>query len=274
MQIEAEMLEARLAIDCLHYYYLFVCETKEDVSTLPETLCRLPLESLKMVIFLLMNDAFINLIPDEEELAASQINDHRDIIFYPEVGPPRCVEMIFVMLAARNFALPAEMLSVSIDAKLYSLYNAIDDRKLTLQDLLQLGAEDIGISDGSEDMDDRPDRKRLMEQTVQRLLQLRQQFIADRKSNEKFHDKARIGYFLQSLSSPPDPSLGMNSTERLIGAIRLSIQHNELVDLRSCDLRSVDMPAVSFEKAKVLMTRDQVRSYQFDLHQPLLRLFE
>jgi hypothetical protein len=265
LQIETEMKEARLAIDCLHYYFLFVCESQDDVATLGTTLRHLPTPSLKMVVFLLMNDAFINLLPDNHPLAPLQINDHRDLVFDSEVSAQQCVDMIFAMLAARNYVLPAEMLSVSIDAKLYSLYNAIDDRKLTLADLLMLGSDGVGLEhentlceDEEDNTSDSCERKNLLIATVDRLQALRHQYIADRKSNEKFHDMARVGYFLLALNSPADPSLGMNSTERLIGALRLSIQHDAVIDIRACDVSNVDMHALNFENAKVLIAKEQV----------------
>lgn len=284
-----------MAIDCLHYYYLFVCEAPSDVSTLRDTLSHLNLDSLKMVTFLLMNDGFINLLPDDHEYAPLRINDHRDLVFDSSVDAKACTTMIFAMLEARSFWLPAEMLSVSIDAKLYSLYNAIDDRKLTLIDLLQLGTEAVGATEASgaeeversargssypsadnansanEDVSDINESGESSADTrqndavvemVQRLQTLRQQYVADRKTNEKFHDNARIKYFLDSLNSPVDPSLGMNSTERLTGALRLSVQHDSVLDLRECDLRGVDFQNLNFDRAKVILRADQVDDSQ------------
>ena len=260
------MDEARLAIDCLHYYNLFICESESDMQVLSDTLHHLPMQPLKMVVFLLMNDAFINLLPDDHMYAPSNVNDVRDLVFGPSVDHQKCVEMIMEMLSARNYVLPAEMLSVSIDAKVYSLYNAIDDRKMTMVDLLQLGLDDCGSiasnsADSPSSSSKTAERASELKTAIDKLKEKRENYIADRSHNEQFHDLARIGYFLLAIESPIDPSLGMNGTERFLGALRLSLQHNSILDVRGVDLKPVDFThtSINFEGSRVLITPEQVR---------------
>ena len=235
----------RDAIDSLNYFYL-LCDIKkaEDIQTILQTVSDV---HLKHLAYMILNTIQINLLPNEHEYSAMMLCHNREKIFTS--SNEEIYQMLNTMLIARNYNVPREVISTSLDQKFYGLYNAISDTNLAIGDVEALFEEFDSA------------QKEILIPLIADIKICRKAGLADQEENCRKCDFDKMADFFLALNDDPDLALEMNATDRLGGIIKIARELKIPIDLQSVDLSKVDFNNIDITSVDILLTDEQEAKY-------------
>ena len=244
--------ECKNSLDCLLNFFLFACVKEFDI---PITVRPLSLEDLRRTTFSLMNDQDINAIPEDEEMSYIWMNENRIEVF--QKTHEELCNMLQRMLQARNYYLPEEVLSLSIDRKTYNFEEEISSSKIYMEDMqknfiyIQVKSEHGRIT---------------VEHLNERIIHIKQrqaEILEERKLRRDENNIYRRNVYLGQLNAELDPVLKQGPTERLSEVMKLSRGKKQyaVVDLRFTDVSRVNFDKIDFTNVYSQLTIEQERLY-------------
>jgi ankyrin repeat protein len=214
------------------------------------------------------------------------VNEHRLKVF--SLDRPRLYEALQFMLVARDFILPEEVLSLSIDRKTYNFEEEISSSKLFLQEVQRV------MSWLSPVTHDEVLALSSLQDNIQRLLTLQAMVLSERSQRRDENNVFRRNIYLATLNADEDVALRQGPTERLAEVMRLSrvpifltstaqplyeslaTRRPYIVDLQFTDLSRVDFSKIDFTGVYSIVTKDQEFRFlsEANRHQRYALLYE